>query len=301
MPLASVTSLPEGALLVIGGGNEERLVEIYCLLDAAAEALGRVPAKLTVLLPDVSPCWLAASWARSRGASLKIHPLSDLDAARASGTPFISLGRTGGKGGRKAPQEPAGSPIHSELDAAAKAFEAAGRERLAAVRGLRPTDDGTSYINVYSKGSTWLGRALSNFTAPELGGVETSDGRFASVEGYWFWLGSPSHPDRDALRELSGWAAKSEGGRIRKETVARLGTEEWFLARPVEETFRARIASTLGEKLAASPRLLAALAESNLPLVHFYAYGVGSDAVVVPGEAQWVIEEWELLRVVVKG
>jgi hypothetical protein len=43
-------------------------------------------------------------------------------------------------------------------------------------------DDGITHINIYSKGKTELGRWLSNFTYHP---IETEDGKFDSVEGYW--------------------------------------------------------------------------------------------------------------------
>ena len=53
---------------------------------------------------------------------------------------------------------------------------------------FQPNEDGITHINICSKGKTELGRLLSNFahTPFWLQGA----GRFESVEGYWFWLGT---------------------------------------------------------------------------------------------------------------
>ena len=47
-------------------------------------------------------------------------------------------------------------------------------------------DDGITHINVYSKGATALGRALSNFARIPV--MVVPNGRFESVEAYWYWL-----------------------------------------------------------------------------------------------------------------
>lgn len=52
---------------------------------------------------------------------------------------------------------------------------------------LNPNKDGIDHINVYSGSRTELGKMLSNFYHFE---IETKDGKFQSVEAYWFWLGN---------------------------------------------------------------------------------------------------------------
>ena len=51
---------------------------------------------------------------------------------------------------------------------------------------LTPQNDGITHINVYSKGKTTLGRWLTNFAHTP---IDTIDGHFESIEGYWYWLG----------------------------------------------------------------------------------------------------------------
>ena len=48
-----------------------------------------------------------------------------------------------------------------------------------------PTEDGITHINIYSKGQTELGKMLSNFAKFP---IQTVDGNFMSVEGYWYFL-----------------------------------------------------------------------------------------------------------------
>ena len=61
-----------------------------------------------------------------------------------------------------------------------------------------PSTDGIDHINIYSKGKTSLGRWLSNFAKSP---IETEDGHFDSIEGYWYWYWLSSKDD--TLRALS--------------------------------------------------------------------------------------------------
>jgi len=47
------------------------------------------------------------------------------------------------------------------------------------------TKDGIDHINLYSRGHTELGQYLSNFAYTP---IQTEDGRFNSIEAYWYWL-----------------------------------------------------------------------------------------------------------------
>jgi hypothetical protein len=69
---------------------------------------------------------------------------------------------------------------------------------------IHPNDDGIGHINVYSKAKTELGRYLSNFSDCY---VETEDGKFRTIEGYWYWLSCKHEP----LRDLPGWQCKEVG------------------------------------------------------------------------------------------
>ena len=50
---------------------------------------------------------------------------------------------------------------------------------------LKPENDGIDHINVYSKGKTVLGRALSNFSYSRI--RIPFLGTFLSVEAFWYW------------------------------------------------------------------------------------------------------------------
>lgn len=139
---------------------------------------------------------------------------------------------------------------------------------------IDPTQDGITHINVYSGSKTELGRGLSNFAkAPFM----CEDGVFASVEGYWYWLGvSPSNPQRDELRALSGFAAKARG--------RELGAPDW----QDSPDFQRKICAAIDAKLAVNERIREALIASDLPLRHYYVFGNGT--VVEPQQGRWVID-----------
>ena len=76
------------------------------------------------------------------------------------------------------------------------------------------TEDGIDHINIYSRGHTELGQYLSNFAYTP---IQTEDGRFYSIEGYWYWLNTHN----DKLRLLYGFKARSFGKELDK-TIIRL-------------------------------------------------------------------------------
>jgi|SRR5579875_58987 len=144
--------------------------------------------------------------------------------------------------------------------------------------------DGIDHINVYSRGKTALGRMLSNFAHTPF---TCADGAFASIEGYWYWLSvEPSHPRRDDLRSAHGAAAKHLGRRLRGD--------DWQSS----EDFQRRICAAIDAKLAMHPTIAAALAESTLPLRHYY---VANETIVQPKDGAWVIEHLERCRSRLRG
>lgn len=141
--------------------------------------------------------------------------------------------------------------------------------------------DGTTHINIYSRGETELGRALSNFAAL---GVKTLDGTFDSLEGYWYWLSvDEKRPDRDRLRRATGYQAKQLGRELRGA--------DW---QPDNDAlFKVKMMHAMLAKLALHPQLLAPFRESTLPFRHYYVYG-GKE--VEPKEGQWIVDTWEFAR-----
>jgi predicted NAD-dependent protein-ADP-ribosyltransferase YbiA (DUF1768 family) len=122
---------------------------------------------------------------------------------------------------------------------------------------IKPEEDGITHINCYSKGKTELGRFLSNFAYSPF---ECSDGKFNSIEGYWYWLGS-NHSNKDILRTLSGWQAKEVGRSLR--------AEDW----PKLSDFQDKIFDAVRAKFNANIPMRKLLVASTLPLIHYYLYG----------------------------
>lgn len=134
--------------------------------------------------------------------------------------------------------------------------------------------DGKTHINIYSRGKTDLGRFLSNFTKHR---IDTEDGKFDSIEGYWYWLGCKD----EKLRTLSGWEAKQYGRKVR--------AADWNNS----EDFKRKICGAIENKIRNS-KYLNRFTNNDLPLEHYYVYG---DKVVKPEEGKWVIEYLLKLRV----
>lgn len=141
--------------------------------------------------------------------------------------------------------------------------------------------DGIDHINIYSKGQTELGRGLSNFSGHR---VFTTDGTFASIEGYWYWLNT-HHPRRDELCTLIGWAAKALGRELR--------ANDWN----PDGAFKLKVAMAMLSKLILHPELYALFRASTLPFRHYYVYG---GKVNEPSDGRWIVNTWEFMRRLVR-
>lgn len=125
---------------------------------------------------------------------------------------------------------------------------------------MNPKDDGKTHINIYSKGRTPLGRMLSNFA---LYPIETEDGRFNTIEGYWYWLGC----GEESLRDLTGYEAKKIGSQKRHP--------DWKKTAEFEQ----KILKAVRIKIETYPEIKKALLMSELPFTHYYEWeGTVKDA-----------------------
>lgn len=141
---------------------------------------------------------------------------------------------------------------------------------------INPEDDGVKHINVYSKGETQLGRLLSNFAHTVF--THPEDGKFASVEAYWYWLSCKD----DLLRSTYGFGAKNMG--------RALGGKDWVDT----DEFKRKIKLAIKTKINSNTILKEKFLNNILPLMHYYVY---SGKVVEPKEGKWVIEYLEELRI----
>lgn len=141
---------------------------------------------------------------------------------------------------------------------------------------IDPKNDGVDHINIYSQGNTRLGRLLSNFAWSP---ITTLDGKFNSIEGYWYWLNSDS-TQKDRLRSLFGFQAKRVGRALR--------APDWNN----EDTFRLKIFSAMISKLVHQPDLRDLILQNNLPYTHYYVY---NGKVYEPEEGKWILDGWTYL------
>lgn len=146
--------------------------------------------------------------------------------------------------------------------------------------------DGVDHINIYSRGRTELGRLLSNFARTPF---ECVDGRFESIEGYWYWLKLWAHPDREILRNLYGFEAKKIGKELSDDVGA--------FAEANIENFEHKIKLAIEIKIKAHHHIGKMLMESSLPLEHYYVY---ADKKVDAGY-KWIIHHIEELRTSLKS
>lgn len=155
-----------------------------------------------------------------------------------------------------------------------------GLKRLLSIKGkcIDPVLDGITHINIYSKAATKLGRSLSNF-AP-IGFDHPEYGRFSSIEGFWYWLGTGCKHDK--LKLLSGYEAKKYGRTLERVKI---------------DGFEDKIKVALKLKIEGHPDLKKAFTESTLPFKHYYYYGEPSNAKVINVEnCDWILEYLHVLR-----
>jgi hypothetical protein len=124
--------------------------------------------------------------------------------------------------------------------------------------------DGTTHINIYSKGKTELGRFLTNFA-------------YASVEGYWYWL-SNRHEE---MRIVFGWNAKKTG-RLHTKTI-----------QLTEQEFQRKIREACWIKIHSNQDMLNSFKNSTLPFTHYYVFSNGS---VKDAGYKWITDMWRFFR-----
>lgn len=143
---------------------------------------------------------------------------------------------------------------------------------------IDPREDGVSHINCYSKGKSQLGRVLSNLAPVPV--TLPGDGYFASLEAYWFWLGTGQQFDE--LRTLSGFVARRKGRRYPRVT---------------HPHFEQLFCGALTAKIHQHPTLCEAFYQSNLPFVHYYYYGNPPNCkVITPQSGTWQMTHLNQLR-----
>ncbi len=140
-----------------------------------------------------------------------------------------------------------------------------------------PSQEGETHINIYSKSKLELGRLLSNFAYSPF---QCEDGRFNSVEGYWYWLNTKD----ERLKKLYGFDAKKLGRELVKNEI---DTEE----------FQSKIKSAITNKIYQNPKIKHLLNESSLPLDHYYYYGdINNPQIIYLPQYQWIVDTITSIR-----
>ena len=157
-----------------------------------------------------------------------------------------------------------------------------------------PTEDGVTHINVWSKGSTELGRLCSNLAHTPF--IHPVYGHFSSVEGFWYWLSTGSQYNE--LRSLHGFESKKAGQILRdKAKEAAALSPDAPAPFPVVPDFEAQIKKAILCKVEQNVVLQNLLRESTLPLAHYYVWGTQPNVkVTVPSKFAWTYQYLEALR-----
>lgn len=140
------------------------------------------------------------------------------------------------------------------------------------------TKDGIDHINIYSKGQTELGRYLSNFAYSP---IQTQDGEFNSIEGYWYWL----YTHNDKLRILYGFKVKSFGVKLGRTISVD------------EDAFQDKIKNACWIKIHSNEYYLYIFAHSNLPFTHYYVF----NGFIKDAGGKWMLNMWENYRSYIKN
>lgn len=135
-----------------------------------------------------------------------------------------------------------------------------------------PLQDGITHLNIYSKAETELGRLFSNFAYCP---IETEDGHFDSIEGYWGWLSiSEENPERENFRTLSGIAAKKLKTSL--YNAGDPGRTEPDFERKIEAAVHLKFQTEKVRKMMEKYRNLL-----SLPICHYYYYGEKNNPKIV--------------------
>lgn len=137
--------------------------------------------------------------------------------------------------------------------------------------------DGKYFVNMSSSARTNLGRLLQSTSHTPFNHVNY--GRFASIEGFWWWIKSAERDDR--LRTVSGKSARQLG--------------KTFTSKPVKD-FKVFVIRALWAKVTQHRVLLKSLlANPKMPIVSFYYSGDMNVPTVDPATV-WVVKALEIMR-----
>lgn len=141
-----------------------------------------------------------------------------------------------------------------------------------------PTKDGITHINIYTKGKTELGRALSNLSPHSF--TYEPYGFFKCVEAFWYYyLTGCQHEE---LRLMNGFDAKKQGKKYRDDRIDKDG---------LSQKDKDVILGAIRCKLNAHKEIKRMLKENDLPFSHYYFYGKEDNAKVTDlPQYAWLVD-----------
>lgn len=179
------------------------------------------------------------------------------------------------------------APCHGDVILSLKKFFAGYADYEDGLKALRfqlsgnayePLEDGITHINIYSKGATRLGRALTNLSPLPL--EHPTLGKFATMEGYYFYISTGYK--HEELRTLDGYGARAFGRT--KERIKIDGFETL-----IEEGVRLKIDQ--------NEVLKKYFTECKLPYTHYYFYGTKENPKIIQlPDYKWYVDIFERYR-----
>jgi len=143
---------------------------------------------------------------------------------------------------------------------------------------INPDLDGIDHINIYSKAKTEIGKILSNFYNF---GFNCKDGRFCSVEAYWYWLGINECVEKEQLRKVYGFEAKKLGEELK-----------YHFGKRIEPDFERKILIAIWKKVQCHKNIF--IETNKLLFEHYYNYG--GKIINVKNKYLWMFEGIEKMR-----
>ena len=137
---------------------------------------------------------------------------------------------------------------------------------------IDPAKDGVSHLNVYSRARTKLGRFLSNFSDCW---IQTDDGTFRTIEGYWYWLSTNDY----RLRKTNGPESKRLGRLLRGD--------DW----PKDSIFELKIKRAIAFKMKSPLGRELLNSTTRLPLFHYYVDA--RDRAIHVDDGLWILAHME--------
>lgn len=146
------------------------------------------------------------------------------------------------------------------------------------------TIEGVDHINIFSKSTLEIGRALSNFALTPF--TYEPYGDFQSAEGFYFWYctGQKHHE----LKFMHGAEAKKTGSKYRKDRIDVVGMNDELLE---------VLEGMLVAKVSCNPWIQDLLIKSELPFIHYYQYG---DIRTEVSGYDWICPTYTKIREVLK-